>query len=49
MSELYQKNKKNIYNYRVNHHEKFKDYQRILQRKYDNYKRIARIFRNILI
>ena len=41
MSELYQRNKKN-YNYRLNHHKKFKEYQRILQRKYDNYKKIAK-------
>jgi hypothetical protein len=41
--------KRATYNYRINHYEKFSEYQRNLQRKYDSWKRISKIFRQILI
>lgn len=48
-STYYQQHKHAIYTYRINHHEKFNEYQRTLQRKYDSWKRISKIFREILI
>lgn len=41
--------KRATYNYRITHYEKFSEYQRNLQRKYDSWKRISKIFREILI
>lgn len=48
-SAYYLQHKHAIYTYRLKHHEKCNEYQRILQRKYDSWKRISKIFREILI
>ena len=54
MTLLYEKNKQSIKNYRLNHREKNNEYQKVLQRIYDekkryyNYDRQAKLFRNIL-
>lgn len=44
-----EKQKTAIYKWRVSHHAELNEYQKNLQRKYDNWKRISKIFRNILL
>lgn len=48
MGQSYALNKIHIYNYRVNNRDKFNEYHRKTQKKYDEWKRISKIFRNIL-
>ena len=54
MTDLYEKNKQSIKNYRLKHREKNNEYQKVLQRIYDekkryyNYDRQAKLFRNML-
>ena len=48
-ASIYSRNKNTIYEWRANNHLKFNEYQRTLQRKYDSWKRISKIFRQILI
>jgi hypothetical protein len=48
-ASIYSRNKNTIYEWRANNHLKFNEYQRNLQRKYDSWKRISKIFRQILI
>ena len=45
----YEKNKPFILQWRINNKKKFNDYQRIMQRKYDNWKSIKKIYLNILL
>jgi len=45
----YTQNKKHIYNWRETHKQEWLDYHKITQRKYDNWKRIKKIFMNILL
>jgi hypothetical protein len=43
------KHKLAIYKWRASNHSKLNEYQKNLQKKYDNWKRISKIFRNILL
>lgn len=48
MGQSYEKNKLHIYNYRINNRDKHLTQHKTCQKKYDEFKRISRIFRNIL-
>lgn len=48
MGQSYLENKVHIYNYREKNREKVLKQQRINQRKLDAFKRISKVFRNIL-
>ena len=49
MAVSYAKNKKHIMKWRANNRTEYNEYCRKAMRKYDEWKRIAKIFRNILI
>ena len=49
MPSTYAQNKKSIYNYRAKNLEKYNDMCRRNQRKYDSWKRVQKLYFNILL
>ena len=49
MPLAYAKNKVHIYKYRITHREQFLEMNRISKRRYDAWKRIQKIYLNILL
>ncbi len=45
----YKQNKVHIYSWRENNHERYNEINKLSKRRYDEWKRVSKIFLNILI